>query len=73
MLNHLAQGFFESLFSHHKPEVVCKTIKHLCCKHSVNPKDIFTTEQLLAVLTDEEIIAEFEARDLDGHCCDPYC
>jgi hypothetical protein len=73
MLNHFTQDFFESLFKHHKPKHVCNAIKHHCHERNVNPKDIFTTEQLLAALTDQEIINEFEARNLDDHCCDPYC
>jgi hypothetical protein len=72
MLNHFTEEFFKQLFVHHTSEVVCKQIKRHCHHNSVNPKDIFTTEQLLAALTDAEIIAEFEARNLDDHCCDPY-
>lgn len=73
MLNHFTQGFFESLFKHHRPEAVCQTIREHCQHNSVNPKDIFTTQQLLSSLSDAELITEFEARNLDDHCCDPYC
>ena len=73
MLNHFTQGFFESLFKHHHPDAVCKVIKHHCAENDVNPKDIFTTQQLLAALTDAELRSESEARNLDSDDNDPYC
>jgi len=69
MQNHLTEEFFEQLLhKHHHRDFILEAIKRYIKEKHIDPEQLYSLQEITAVLTDAELINEFERRNLG--CCD---